>query len=85
MHPMARMSPSELDRIARQASEAIGAYIFWQRSESGHHVMRKWGLGAQAMAECLTMREAFHYMQGMRDAVQLAKQAKRVVLPGEPV
>jgi hypothetical protein len=75
---MPRLTRSQLDDRASRAAAAIGlplADLWLDRSETGYGIRRRWGAGAQALAECLTAAEADQFLRGLEVGAMLAAQA----------
>jgi hypothetical protein len=75
---MSRLTRSQLDDRASRAAAAIGLPLedLWlDRSETGYGIRRRWGAGAQALAECLTAAEADQFLRGLKVGAMLAAQA----------
>jgi hypothetical protein len=75
---MSRLTRSQLDDRASRAAAAIGlplADLWLDRSETGYGIRRRWGPGAQALAECLTAAEADQFLRGIEVGATLAAQA----------
>ena len=65
---MSRITPSRLRDRAADACRLIGLSdgdLWVQRSETGWHVFRRFGAGAQPLAECLTASEADHFLNAL--------------------
>ena len=75
---MPRLTRSQLDDRTSRAAAAIGLPLedLWlDRSETGYGIRRRWGAGAQALAECLTAAEADQFLRGLEVGAMLAAQA----------
>lgn len=75
---MSRLTRSQLDDRASLAAAAIGLPfedLWLDRFETGYGIRRRWGAGAQALAECLTAAEADQFLRGLAIGAMLAAQA----------
>jgi hypothetical protein len=48
------------------------ADLWLDRSETGYGIRRRWGAGAQALAECLTAAEADQFLRGLEVGAMMA-------------
>ena len=74
---MPRLTRSQLDDRTNRAAAAIGLPLedLWlDRSETGYGIRRRWGAGAQALAECLTAAEADQFLRGLDVGAMLTRQ-----------
>lgn len=67
---MARITPNQLHNHAERISCGLfgtdrPSEIYCQRSATGWHVYRRFGAGAQALAECMTATEADRFLSGL--------------------
>ena len=74
---MSRLTRSQLDDRASRAAAALGLPLtdLWlDRSATGYGIRRRFGLGAQALAECLTAAEADQFLRGLEVGAVLTRQ-----------
>ena len=74
---MSRLTRSQLDNRASRAAAALGlplADLWLERSATGYSVRRRFGPGAQALAECLTATEADQFLRGLEVGAVLTRQ-----------
>ena len=74
---MSRLTRSQLDNRVSRAAAAIGLPLtdLWlERSATGYAVRRRFGLGAQVLAECLTAAEADQFLRGLEVGAVLTRQ-----------
>ena len=74
---MSRITRSHLDNRASRAAAALGlplADLWLDRSATGYGVRRRFGPGAQALAECLTAAEADQFLRVLEVGAVLTRQ-----------
>lgn len=74
---MSRITRSHLNNRASRAAAALGlpmADLWLDRSATGYGVRRRFGPGAQALAECLTAAEADQFLRGLEVGAVFTRQ-----------
>lgn len=75
---MSRLTRSQLDNRCSRAAAALGlpmADLWLDRSATGYGVRRRFGPGAQALAECLTAAEADQFLRGLEVGADITSSA----------